>query len=145
MKTNVTARVDTELIDYYGSNFKTTHTGLVIAVEGYPRIREDALKNMVGKFPQDEFLALVLVQENRNLSAEEQFSRRLWEAQIADAHEIGRFISPLDELITMTRSLSGIERFVLREIVNSFHNNPNFPLDLDGLLERFAAQKETSD
>lgn len=145
MKTNVTARVDTELIDYYGSNFKTTHTGLVIAVEGYPRIREDALKNIVGKFPQDEFLALVLVQENRNLSAEEMFSRRLWEAQIADAHEIGRFISPLDELITMTRSLSGIERFVLREIVNSFHNNPSFPLDLDGLLERFAPQKETSD
>ena len=120
MKVNTTLRIDDNAIKYYKDNYKSNHAGCVLAVEGYPHLREETLALLKDKFRPQEIKFLRNASNNGKISPRQLASRRHWEAEIGDYYEIYAPKCAPDSvdfttLIGKIRELSPIERFVLRE------------------------------
>ena len=60
MKKNTTIRISEKAINYYTTNYKTNHAGCVLACEGYPKLRDEALRNLKSwNLFRDEELAIL--------------------------------------------------------------------------------------
>tara|TARA_Y100001973_G_C5192648_1_gene332017 strand:+ start:1747 stop:2172 length:426 start_codon:yes stop_codon:yes gene_type:complete len=126
VKNNTTIRVNDKTIEYYTNNFKNNHAGARIAVEGYPYLREEAIKLLKEQFSPDEVMIL-LSSTPSNLRISDMISRRKWEAEIADFCEERGHLEDLPTIIKKVRVLSPIERFVMRELLDGCLNNPKLP------------------
>ena len=118
MKKNTTIRISENSIQYYNDNYKTNHAGCVIACEGYPRLRDEALSNLKswGIFRDEEINHLKEASKRVTIDKSNIASLKLWEAEIYDYYKR----SDLDEdkfkiIIEKLRELPLMERFVLRE------------------------------
>ena len=119
MKVNTTLRIDDNAIQYYKNNYKSNHAGCVLAVEGYPHLREEALTLLKDKFSPLETKFLKNASHNGKISPRQLASRRHWEAEIGDYYEVASKSVDFVALIDKIRDLSPIERFVLRETIIS--------------------------
>ena len=118
MKVNTTLRIDDNAIQYYKDNYKSNHAGCVLAVEGYPHLREEALTLLKDKFGPQETKFLKNASHNGKISPRQLASRRHWEAEIGDYYESGNDTSiNFAKLIEKIRELSPFERFILREML----------------------------
>ena len=117
MKINTTLRIDDNAIKYYKDNYKSNHAGCVLAVEGYPYLRDEAKRLLVGKFTEEELIFIENSSNGDKISPKELASRRHWEAEIADYHEASGSGVEFTALVGKIRELSPIERFVLRETI----------------------------
>ena len=120
MKNNTTIRSSENAIQYYSDNYKTNHAGCVIACEGYPKLREQALRNLSSWniFSKEELNHLkkasrLVAIDTRNIA-----SIKLWEAEVYDYYSA----STLSEnkfkiIIQKLRELPLMEMFVLRESI----------------------------
>ena len=119
MKVNTTLMIDDNAIKYYKDNYKSNHAGCVLAVEGYPHLRDESKKLLDGKFTKEELSFMKRSSDGAKITAKELASRRHWEAEIGDYYESTATDVDFTALIVKIRDLSPIERFVLREIIIS--------------------------
>ena len=120
MKVNTTLRIDDNAIKYYKDNYRSNHAGCVLAVEGYPFLRDETKKLLAGKFSEEELLFIEKSSNGTKITPKELASRRHWEAEIGDYYEskdASVDFEWLRSLIEKIRELSPIERFVLREMI----------------------------
>ena len=120
MKKNTTIRISENSIKYYTDNYKTNHAGCVIACEGYPRLREEALRNLKrwSIFGKEELEHLKKASKLVSIDKSNIASLKLWEAELYDYYNR----SGLDEnkfkiIIEKLRELPLMEMFVLRESI----------------------------
>ena len=120
MKKNTTIRISENAIQYYSDNYKTNHAGCVIACEGYPKLREQALRNLSSWniFSKEEVNHLKKASKLVVIDKSNIASIKLWEAEIYDYYSS----SPLSEskfkiIIQKLRELPLMEMFVLRESI----------------------------
>ena len=120
MKKNTTIRISENAIQYYSDNYKTNHAGCVIACEGYPKLREQALRNLSSWniFSKEEVNHLKKASKLVAIDKSNIASIKLWEAEIYDYYSS----SPLSEpkfkiIIQKLRELPLMEMFVLRESI----------------------------
>ena len=119
MKVNTTLRIDDNAIKYYKDNYKSNHAGCVLAVEGYPHLRDESKKLLERKFTNQELIFIKNSSNGARITAKELASRRHWEAEIGDFYETTSANIDFTSLIGKIRELSPIERFVLRESIIS--------------------------
>tara|TARA_Y100000004_G_C8939076_1_gene423388 strand:- start:770 stop:1153 length:384 start_codon:yes stop_codon:yes gene_type:complete len=120
LKKNTTIRISEKAINYYTANYKTNHAGCVLACEGYPKLRDEALRNLKSWniFRDEELYYLKSASKDVVVDKGNIASLKLWEAEIYEYYQTGNSgIS--DEhfriLIEKLRELPLMERFVLRE------------------------------
>ena len=120
MKKNTTIRISENSIQYYTDNYKTNHAGCVIACEGYPRLREEALRNLKkwNIFGPKELEHLKKASKFVSIDKSNIASLKLWEAELYDYYtrsSLGE--EDFKEIIERLRSLPLMEMFVLRESI----------------------------
>ena len=120
MKKNTTIRISENAIQYYSDNYKTNHAGCVIACEGYPKLREQALRNLSSWniFSKEELNHLKKASRLVAIDKSNIASIKLWEAEVYDYYSA----STLSEnkfkiIIQKLRELPLMEMFVLRESI----------------------------
>ena len=120
MKKNTTIRISENAIQYYSDNYKTNHAGCVIACEGYPKLREQALRNLSSWniFSKEELNHLKKASGLVAIDKSNIASIKLWEAEVYDYYSA----STLSEnkfkiIIQKLRELPLMEMFVLRESI----------------------------
>lgn len=120
MKKNTTIRISEKAINYYTTNYKTNHAGCVLACEGYPKLRDEALRNLKSwNLFRDEELAILKSASKDNIVDRGNIaSLKLWEAEVYEYFQTSG--SELKDnqfkiLIEKLRELPLMERFVLRE------------------------------
>jgi hypothetical protein len=126
VKRNTTIRVSEKTIDYYTKQFKNNHAGAKIAIEGYPHLRDEALKNLTDFFSPDELKVLISSSPSK-IKARDMASRRKWEAEIADYCDKKESMGILTDIIQKVREMDALERFVMRELIDGIWNNPAIP------------------
>ena len=89
----------------------------MLAVEGYPYLRDEARKLLDGKFTSKELAFIQKSSNGSRITPKELASRRHWEAEIGDFYESNTTNIDFTALIGKIRDLSPIERFVLRETI----------------------------
>ncbi len=123
MKKNTTVRVDEDTIEYYAKNYKTSHAGACIALEGYRHLREESIRNINDILTGDESLFLLSATKKGKFVAKDMASRRKWEAEIADfAEENATPQKELKGIVLKLRSLSPLDRYVIREYLHLTKN-----------------------
>lgn len=120
MKKNTTIRISEKAINYYTENYKTNHAGCVIACEGYPKLREEAMRNLAAWniFSKKEKEVLKLAGSETITDKGNIASLKLWEAEIYEYYQGNGSKLSGEEfkiLIEKIRELPIMERFVLRE------------------------------
>ncbi len=120
MKKNTTIRISENAIQYYSDNYRTNHAGCVIACEGYPKLREQALRNLKSWniFSKEELNHLKKASKLVAIDKSNIASLKLWEAEVYDYFNA----SSLSEnkfkiIIQKLRELPLMEMFVLRESI----------------------------
>tara|TARA_R100000742_G_C4234442_1_gene55330 strand:- start:275 stop:649 length:375 start_codon:yes stop_codon:yes gene_type:complete len=123
MKKNTTVRVDEDTIKYYADNYKTSHAGACIALEGYRHLREESLRSMNDILTIEELKFLLSATKQGKFVAKDMASRRKWEAEIADfAEENNTGKSEVKELVLKLRTISPLDRYVIRENLHQTKN-----------------------
>ena len=121
MKKNTTIRISENSIKYYTENYRTNHAGCVIACEGYPKLREEAIRNLQSwnLFGESELEHLKKASKLVNSSRSNMSSLKLWEAEVYDyfSSESKLTENKFKIIIQKLRELPLMERFVLRESV----------------------------
>ena len=120
MKKNTTIRISEKAINYYTLNYKTNHAGCVLACEGYPKLRDEALRNLKSwNIFRDEELAYLKAASKDNVIDKSNIaSLKLWEAEVYEYFQTcnsGITDNQFKVLIQKLRELPLMERFVLRE------------------------------
>ena len=124
MKKNTTVRVEEDTIQYYATNYKTSHAGACIALEGYRHLRDESLRNINDVLTIDELKFLLSATKTGKFVAKDMASRRKWEAEIADfAEETNTNQSELKNIVLKLRALSPLDRYVIRENLHHTKNN----------------------
>ena len=126
MKKNTTVRVEEDTIRYYADNYNTSHAGACIALEGYRWLREESLRAIDDIMTIDELKFLLSATKAGKFVAKDMASRRKWEAEIADfADETGAEQEVVKKIILKLRSLSPLDRYVIRENLHHTKNIRN--------------------
>lgn len=121
MKKNTTIRISENSIKYYTENYRTNHAGCVIACEGYPKLREEAIRNLQSwnLFGKSELEHLKKAAKLVNSNRSNMSSLKLWEAEVYDYFSSESILTEkkFKIIIQKLRELPLMERFVLRESV----------------------------
>ncbi len=127
MQNSITTRVSDQAFDYLESKYKNKFQGSKLALESFPIVREEAIKNIKGLLDPDEIAFLLLSHKGQVINNKELASRRSFEAFIADYFEENtqdHQTFDFAELVRKIRELGSMERFVLRELVYTAFMNP---------------------
>ncbi len=120
MKKNTTIRISENAIQYYTDNYRTNHAGCVIACEGYPKLREQALRNLNSWniFSKEELSHLRKASKLVAIDKSNIASLKLWEAEVYDYFNSSSLSeSKFKIIIEKLRELPLMEMFVLRESI----------------------------
>ena len=121
MKT-ISTSIGIEAISYYSANFKNLFIGTRAVLSGVPSLRDEAVKNIQGKFTLVELDFLYHVDQGRKIEPKHLASRRNWEAAIADHYEEADSIYKdlkIKDLLSKMRKVHSFDLFIIRELINN--------------------------
>ena len=121
MKT-ISTSIGIETISYYTANFKNLFIGTRAVLSGVPSLRDEAVKNIQGKFTLVELDFLYHVDQGRKTEPSYLASRRNWEAAIADYYEEAEGIYKdvqIKALLLKMRKIHSFDLFIARELMNN--------------------------